>query len=231
MYHKLEKEQENNKNNSFMLLLAMFFAFFPHQALAQDAGGVSIVHGSCSNENTATQLICNFGSIIELAVIFGYVLSGILFFVAGLYIYLSQKKPQQYGPGAIIGALLAATLFLGFTNLVTVYQNLVFSDNDIYELHQYNETLQRIGGDNGHFNYMSSESMRALLGFVKLVGVIAMLKSIYLVYDAGRGNDPNKNVYFQILVYAVGGAMAFRIEDVSCIISDFFNITSICLLN
>lgn len=225
MYNK-EKEKENNIiNNNFMFALAMFFMFFPQQVFAQS------VSEGCSSDSTATKLICNFGTLIDLAVLFGYVLSGILFFVAGVYIYLSQKKPQQYGPGAILGALLAATLFLGFSNVITIYQNFVFNDGDLYELHQYNESLQRISGnETGGFSYMSSESMQAIFGFIKFVGIVAMLKSIYLVYDAGRGNDPHKSVYFQIMIYAIGGAMAFRIEDVLCIMGDFLNVQSICLV-
>ena len=214
------------KQKNGLYALGGFLFFFPHQAFAQAAGE------GCASDSIAARLICNFGTLIDLAVFFGYVLSGILFFVAGLYIYQSQKKPQQYGPGAIIGSLLAATLFLGFTNLITVYQSFIFNDGNIYELHQYNESLNRITGTDGGggFGYMSSESMQALIGFVKLVGVVAMLKSIYLVYDAGRGNDPSKNVYFQILIYAVGGAIAFRIEDFSCVMGDFFNMPGICLI-
>ena len=83
--------------------------------------------------------------------------------------------------GSILGALIAASLFLGFSNVITIYQNFIFDDGNIYELHQYNESLQRISGtETGGFSYMSSESMKAILAFVKLVGVVAMLKSIYL---------------------------------------------------
>lgn len=225
MYNKNREEKENRINNNFMFILAIFFSLFPHQAFAQPTGE------GCSSDSTAAKLVCNFGTLIDVAVIFGYVLAGILFFVAGLYVYLSQKKPQQYGPGSILGALIAASLFLGFSNVITIYQNFIFDDGNIYELHQYNESLQRISGtETGGFSYMSSESMQAILAFVKLVGVVAMLKSIYLIYDAGRGNDPHKSIYFQIMIYAVGGAMAFRIEDISCVIGDFFNIQSICLI-
>ena len=227
MYNK-EKENKNRiENSNLMFIIAMFFTLFPHQAFASATGS----SGGCDSNSTAAKLICNFGTLIDITVFFGYVLSGILFFVAGLYIYMSQKKPQQYGPGSILGALLAATLLLGFSNVITIYQNFMFNDGNLYELHQYNESLSRINGtETSGFGYMSSESMQAIIGFVKFVGIVAMLKSIYLIYDAGRGNDPQKNVYFQIMIYAIGGAMAYRIEDVSCILGDFFNIQSVCLL-
>ena len=92
MYNKNREEKENRINNNFMFILAMFFSLFPHQAFAQPTGE------GCSSDSTAAKLVCNFGTLIDVAVIFGYVLAGILFFVAGLYVYLSQKKPQQYGP-------------------------------------------------------------------------------------------------------------------------------------
>lgn len=221
-----------NKHNKkeyhiYHIFMFIFLYLFSSNVYAEDIYDPP----SCDSTSTAARLICNFGTIIDISIVVGYAISGVLFFVAGLYMYLSQKKPQQYGAGHIIGALIAATLFISFTNLITLYQNLVFADDQVYHLNEYNEMLDRIGsGDEGAFGYMSSESMQALIAFVKVVGVFAMLKSIYLVYDAGRGNDPQRNIYFQIMIYAIGGALAFRVEDFSCILADFFGIASICLV-
>lgn len=208
--------------NSLCSLLFSFIILFPSISFAATQ--------SCGNESTAARLTCEFGDFIQLAVIIGYFLAALLFFLGGFYIYLMNKKPGQYGAGVVVACFLSATFFAGFSNVITLYQSVLFGSSDLYTINQYSSMVQQIKGVGaGQMGYVSSSTMQALVGFVKLIGVIAILRSIYLIYVFGKSGGREAGGG-SIIVFGIGGAIAFRIEDFSCMLADLFNITSICLL-
>lgn len=178
----------------------------------------------------AKNMMCQFGNFIDITVIIAYLLGTIFFIIGGLEIYKTSRNPND-SKGVIFVAFLVGTLLLGFGNVVTLYQDALFQTGDVYQVTQYNETLSRIkGGNDTQLMYVSSTTMRAIFGFAKFLGVLAMLKSLLIVWELGGRRRGGNATYGQLVAFAFGGVIAFRAEDFACLLADFFNMNSLCML-
>lgn len=208
----------------------IFLSFFIILASFCSSSAFAAVSG-CDDGDMSKILICEFGLFINISVYFCYVIGTLMIILGALFMYLNAHTPGKYSVGAIIASFITAGLLLGFSQTITIIQSTTFGDS-VYALTDYNEIVNRIHGFDGHtsFGYMSSGTIKAIFAFAKLVGVIAMIRSIYMIYSMGRWSDSSKGTIWEIIVLGVFGALCFRLEDTLCLLGNTLKIGWLCLV-
>lgn len=222
---KLQKQQsllKSVKMSAFGFLLTLATILFPSTAMAATE--------SCPTDDLALKLVCEFGNFIGIALIIAYFIGSILMLYGAFQFYATSRNPNDSRLAPWM-SIFVGTLLLGMTEVITFYQDTLFNTGDVYEVSQYNESLNKIsGGATTSIGYASENIMKAIFGFAKLVGVIAMIKSVVLIWDKGGNRRGNQTGWGQIIAFGIGGMLVFRAEDVACMVADLFNIQSLCLL-
>lgn len=195
---------------------------------------IAFAETSCDSSVTSEKIICEIGTLLPIVEACTY-LTGTILAVVGIMLALeNQKDPRRVGVKAIILTFLSATLLMMLPTILTTAQSTFFSDGNLYSISDYNSTLNRINESGAqNLSMLTGHNIRVVFAFVKFIGVLVVVKGIYLIYVAGRWGESqsNQGIYIKIMIHILGGAAAFNLEDLMCVLGDFINVQSMCLVS
>ena len=160
---------------------------------------------------------------------------GLCTFVLGLYGFKKHSEaPQQYTIAYCVANLGTGTLlllsgyFYGVVIGTAVDTGFDYDNSSALALDQ---TALGSGADLANSflgKYLPVHTVEMLIGFVYLVGLLAFLKGIYMLKNAGSTGNHNDGIS-KALIHIVGGVVSMNISAFSCIISSIFGVSMLCL--
>lgn len=205
------------------LFLALLF--LPNLAFAET---------SCDTTVTSEKIICEIGTLLPIVESCTYLTGTILAVVGIMLAFENQKDPRKVSVKAIVLTFLSASLLMMMPTILTTAQSTIFSEGNLYSISDYNTTLERINESGAqNFSMLTGHNIRVVFAFVKFIGVLVFIKGIYLIYVEGRWgkSQSNQGIYIKIMIHILGGAASFNLEDLMCVLGDFINIQSMCLVS
>lgn len=161
-------------------------------------------------------------------------LIGITLSFLGLYgFYKHSSDPRTYSISYCLGNIIAGALLLisSTTYMWTVNSAAPVSwatDSSMLAVgskinDDINQAKQGFLG-----KYLPEGSVKTLMGFVYLVGLISYLRGIYLLKNTGSVDNSQSGGFYKALWHIVGGAATMNILQVGCFLSWLLGISMIC---
>lgn len=165
--------------------------------------------------------------------------------VAGLGVYGFYRQtlyPQNYTTAGNFAKVLTGSALVISGSIFQGFENTFFdttTDLSSGSLHLNVDALSalvengvRTGSSSISSQLIPPRSSALIVGFMYMIGVLAFLKGIFVLKDAGEiGNQQNPSPVKTSLVYMVSGVIAVNINDFGCLFGSTFGTTLFCAVN
>ncbi len=197
--------------NIFSICAALMLAFLPGAASA------------ISLSDAASVAFGQFESFKTLIFMMSYMLGAGLA-VWGVYaLKLNGDTPSRYKMSSIILALLAGSAMLSFPSTVEMMSESVFGDDlEILAI----ADVKSLQGTSVFGKTIDANVMKAVVGFVVILGYLAILKGLYVLYQMGR--EVQGAGVGKALAHIGGGVMAVNLFKTGCMLTSTFGSSTLC---
>lgn len=202
-------------------------------ALIVFSGYGQIALGQDNSSHVLGQLAALMPLMESLAYLIGLVLVG-----AGLYkAYKNPQNPQQHTIGSAVRYMLSGTLLLSITTVFNVLTRTTvdptWTDSGRAMLALDQRALQdfETASNSQVLGGLMPESLGAIvLGFVYLVGFIAIIRGVFLMKEVGQMGGQNQAGIGKVMTHLIGGVIAMNLTQSACIMASTFsqNSTGFC---
>lgn len=153
------------------------------------------------------------------------VIIGAIFTAASIYKLKSNaENPQRFTMGGIVIGLAAGAFMISIPMTIDALGRSIFGASALNEL----SITAATGTVNGMANGMlGADLSRFLVAFVMIVGVLAVMKGVVILYKKGNGDQQSS--MGMVLTHLIAGSLCINLHAFSCMIADSFNIQSICI--
>lgn len=112
----------------------------------------------------------------------------------------------------VIATLVGGTCLIYFPSTITTIGSTLFGTNPL----AYGQTSTGTGG--------SWEYANILIRWVEVIGLISIVRGLWMMKDLGERGQHGQSVGGKIVVHILAGAMAYYISEISTVLSGIVNI-------
>mgnify|MGYP001212239932 CR=1 FL=1 len=176
--------------------------------------------------------------IIQAAAVTGYALTGL-----GIYgFYRGTEFPQNHPMAKNIFMVLSGSMLIIAGSIYQGFDNTLFNQSESLDAgalyldvnaaksiveNGINAAIPTRGGLSSQL--IPAETAALIIGFMYMIGVIAFVKGIFMLKDAGEFVSPQgDNKVSSAIVFMVSGVIAININDVGCMVGNTFGTTIFC---